>query len=65
MQHLYVYIFILVLDEGSGAVGRKELLQLDVLATSEPYSCLYVNLVSPKLNEMFYLNFNKQIHPSS
>jgi hypothetical protein len=36
------------LDEVSGTVGRKELLEIYNLATKEPYSFLYINLVSPK-----------------
>jgi hypothetical protein len=49
------------LDEVSGTVGRKELLELYNLATKEPYSFLYINLVSPKINDMFYINFNQKI----
>jgi hypothetical protein len=49
------------LDEVSGTVGRKELLELYNSATKEPYSCLYINLVSPKINDMFYINFNQKI----
>jgi hypothetical protein len=49
------------LDEVSGTVGRKELLEIYNLATKEPYSFLYINLVSPKINDMFYINFNQKI----
>jgi hypothetical protein len=49
------------LDEVSGTVGRKELLYIYNLATKEPSSFLYINLVSPKINDMFYINFNKKI----
>jgi hypothetical protein len=49
------------LDEVSGTVGRKELLEIYSLATKEPYSVLYINLVSPKINDMFYINFNQKI----
>jgi hypothetical protein len=49
------------LDEVSGTVGRKELLDIYNLATKEPYSFLYINLVSPKINDMFYINFNQKI----
>jgi hypothetical protein len=55
MQHFYVYIDYEIkkyldscLDEVSGTVGRTELLELYNLATTEPYSLLYINLVSPK-----------------
>jgi hypothetical protein len=49
------------LEEVSGTVGRKELLEIYNLATKEPYSFLYINLVSPKINDMFYINFNQKI----
>jgi hypothetical protein len=49
------------LDEVSGTVGRKELLELYNLATKEPYIFLYINLVSPKINDMCYINFNQKI----
>jgi hypothetical protein len=49
------------LEEVSGAVGRKELLEIYNLATKEPYSFLYINLLSSKINDMFYINFNQQI----
>ena len=50
-----------LLDEVSGTVGRKELLEMYNLATKEPYSFLYINLVSPKNNDMFYINFNQTL----
>ena len=50
-----------LLDEASGTVGRKEVLELYQLATREPYSFLYINLVSPKHNDMFYINFTQQL----
>jgi hypothetical protein len=49
------------LDEVSGTVGRKELFEVYNLATKEPYRFLYINLVSPKVNDMFYINFNQKI----
>jgi hypothetical protein len=49
------------LDEVSGLLTRKELLEIYNLATKEPYSFLYINLVSPKINDMFYINFNQKI----
>jgi hypothetical protein len=49
------------LDEVSGLLTRKELLEIYNLATTEPYSFLYINLVSPKINDMFYINFNQKI----
>ena len=52
------------LDEVSGTVGRKELLEMYYLATKEPYSFLYINLVSPKIQDMFYINFNQKLQIS-
>ncbi len=49
------------LDEVSGTVGRKELLEIYSLATKEPYTFLHINLVSPKINDMFYINSNQKI----
>ena len=52
------------LDEVAGTVGRKELLEMYYLATKEPYSFLYINLVSPKINDLFYNNFNQRLQIS-
>ena len=52
------------LDEVAGTVGRKELLEMYYLATKEPYSFLYINLVSPKIQDMFYINFNQKLQIS-
>jgi hypothetical protein len=49
------------LDEVSGLLTRKELLEIYNLATKEPYSVLYINLVSPKINDMLSINFNQKI----
>ena len=51
-----------MLEEVSGIVGRKELLEMYHLATREPYSFLYINLVSPTVNAMLYINFNQKLH---
>jgi hypothetical protein len=48
------------LDEVSGTVGITELLEIYNLATKEPYSLLYINLVSPKINDMFCISFNQK-----
>ena len=53
-----------MLEEVSGTVGRKYFFQMYNLATNEPYSFLYINLVSPKINEMFYINFNQRLQVS-
>ena len=53
-----------MLEEVSGNVGRKELLEMSHLTTKEPYSVLYINLVSPTIKDMFYINFNQQLQIS-
>ncbi len=48
------------LDEVSGTIGRKELLNMYYLATTKAYSFLYCNLMN-KIEDMFYINFNQKI----
>ena len=50
-----------MLEEVPGTLGRKELLEMYNLATTEPCSFLYINLVSPRNNDMCYINFNQQL----
>ena len=49
------------LEELSALIPRKELVEIYQLATKEPYSFLYINLVAPKLNDTFFINFTKKI----
>jgi hypothetical protein len=49
------------LEELSALIPRKELIELYQLATKEPYSFLYINLVAPRLNDTFYINFTHKI----
>ncbi len=49
------------LEEISGMIGRKELIELNQMATKDPYSFLYINLVAPKLNDTFFITFSKKI----
>ena len=51
-----------LLDAVSGTVGRQELLEMYNLATREQYSVLYINLVSPTHNDMFYINVSQTLH---
>ena len=53
-----------LLDEVSGTVGRKELFEMCKLATKEPSSFSYINLVSPTINDMFCISFNQQLQIS-
>ena len=54
-----------MLDEVSGTVGRKELLEMYNLATRESCSFLYINLVSPTTHDMFYIKFNQKLQISA
>ena len=49
------------IEEVSAVTDKKTLLQIYNLATSEPYSFLYVNLRAKTKNEMFHIRFNKKI----
>ena len=49
------------LEELSAMLPRKELLELYQLATKEPYSFLYCNLVAKTLNDMFYITFKNKV----
>ena len=40
---------------------RKELVELYQMATKDPYSFLYINLVAPKLDGTFFITFTKKI----
>ncbi len=40
---------------------RKELVELYQMATKDPYSFLYINLVAPKLDDTFFITFTKKI----
>ena len=40
---------------------RKEFTELYQLATKEPYSFLYINLVAKTLNTMFYIKFKQTV----
>jgi hypothetical protein len=49
------------IEEVSAVVDKKTLLELYNIATSEPYSFLYVNLVAKNKNDMFYIRFDKKM----
>jgi hypothetical protein len=50
-----------LVDELSALYEKKTLLQLYNIATSEPHSFLYINLVAHKKEDMFYMNYNKKL----
>ena len=49
------------LEELSAMLPRKDLIEVYQLATKEPYSFLYINLVAKTLNNMFYINFKQKV----
>ena len=49
------------LEELSAMLPRKELIEIYQLATKDPYSFLYINLVAETLNDMFYITFKNNI----
>jgi hypothetical protein len=48
-------------EEVSAVATKKELLQLYQIATDEPYSFLFIKLNAKKVNDMFYLRFEKKL----
>jgi stress-induced morphogen len=53
------------IDEVSALLkDKKTLLEIYSLATEQPYSFLYVNLLAKTVNNMFYINFDKKIEIS-
>ena len=53
-----------LLEELSALYDKQTLLQIYNIATSEPYSFLYINLMAKKKEEMFFLRFEKALVPS-
>ena len=49
------------IEELNALTDKKTLLQLYNLATSEPFSFLFIKLNAKKLNDMFYLNYTKKL----
>ena len=52
------------LYEVFGSVGRAELVEIQNLATKEPYSFVSISLGSPTINEMCYINSNQKMQLS-
>ena len=50
-----------LIEELSALYPKKTLLELYNLATSEPHSFLYINLVAKDKKEMFYMNFDRKL----
>ena len=49
------------IEEVSAVADKKTLMELYNMATSEPYSFLYVKLTAKKKDEMFYIRFDKRL----
>ena len=49
------------IDEVSAVADKKTLMELYNLATSEPYSFLYVKLTAKTKNDMFFIRFDKKL----
>ena len=49
------------IDEVSAITDKKTLLQLYQMATTEPYSFLFIKLNAKKVSEMFYMRFDKKL----
>jgi len=52
-----------LLEELSALYDKQTLLQIYNIATSDPYSFLYINLMAKKKEEMFFLRFDKALIP--
>ena len=49
-----------LLDETSALINKKKLLEIYERAIEEKYNFLYINLMADNINEMFFINFDKQ-----
>ena len=49
------------IDECSAVADKKTLLQLYQIATAEPYSFLFIKLNAKKVQDMFYIRFDKRL----
>ena len=50
-----------LIDELNALADKKTLLQLYNMATAEPYSFLFIKLNAKKLNDMFYVRYEKKL----
>ena len=50
-----------LIEELSALYDKKTLLQLYNIATVEPHSFLYINLVAKNKNDMFFMNFDRKL----
>ena len=50
-----------LIEELSALYDKKTLLELYNIATDEPHSFLYINLVAKNKQEMFFMNFDRKL----
>ena len=50
-----------LIDELNALTDKKTLLQLYNMATAEPYSFLFIKMNAKKLNDMFYIRYEKKL----
>ena len=50
-----------VLEELSALTDKKTLLEMYNMATKEPYSFWYINLIAKTVSDMFYIKFNQKL----
>ena len=50
-----------LIEELSALAPKKVLLEMYSLATTEPYSFWYINLMAKKISDMFYIRFEKKM----
>ena len=55
-------IQLLFVDEACALIDKQTLLQIYQLATEEPFSFLYCNLVAKQKNDIFMINYGKKIN---
>ena len=50
-----------VLEQLSALADKKDLLEMYKLATDEPHSFWYINLIAKQVSDMFYIRFNRKM----
>ena len=54
-----------IVEEHSAVYDKKTLMEMYQIATADPYSFLYVNLATSKVEDMFWLRFESRMVPSA
>ena len=50
-----------LIEELSAVYDKKTLLELYKIATDEPHSLWYINLIAKSKKDTFYMNFDRQL----